>query len=122
MLINLSNHPYTDWDEKQREAATIYGEVVDLPFPAIDAMANEIAIAQLASDYATKVKEKASKSPITVHIMGEMSFCFALVSELLKVGIPCIVSTSQRNSEKIGKGKKQISFNFLRFRKYFVMS
>lgn len=32
LLINLSNHPYALWEQKQRDAAEVYGECVDLPF------------------------------------------------------------------------------------------
>ena len=33
MLINLTNHPLSKWDEAQLQAAAQYGECVDIPFP-----------------------------------------------------------------------------------------
>lgn len=118
MLINLSNHPYADWDEKQRKAATVYGEVVDMPFPVIDAQGDEMYIAKLVNDYELKIDELARHNQVVVHVMGEMSFCLALVTALQKKEISCIVSTSKRNSIKLDNGHKQIRFEFVRFRKY----
>ncbi len=36
MLINLSNHPLSNWSEKQRQAAEQqFGQIVNLPFPTV---------------------------------------------------------------------------------------
>jgi len=36
MLINLSNHPTRLWDNAQLDAASVYGDIVEIEFPAID--------------------------------------------------------------------------------------
>jgi uncharacterized protein (DUF4213/DUF364 family) len=118
MLINLTNHPSTFWDEPQLQAAAEYGEVVDMPFPAIDAKSDEASIETLVNEYFEKISELAKNNRITVHIMGEMTFCFGLISGLSRLGIDCIASTSVRDVVNTDNGQKQVNFNFVRFRKY----
>lgn len=118
MLINLTNHPSTFWDATQQQAATEYGVVLDMPFPAIDAESDEASIELLVNAYFEKINELAKNNQITVHIMGEMTFCFALISRLQRAGISCIASTSTRLVEELGNGQKQVNFNFVRFRHY----
>jgi hypothetical protein len=55
--------------------------------------------------------------PDAVHIMGEMTFTFALVNLLKEVGIKCIASTTKRNVEEID-GKHVSTFQFVQFREY----
>ena len=82
MLINLSNHPSQYWDNKQLEAAKEYGEVVDLPFPAIAPDASERELLSLAIEFVQKILSLGNNSQIVVHIMGEMTFTFMVVSQL----------------------------------------
>ena len=35
-MINFTNHPYDMWDEKQKKAASIYGDIKEIPFPPVD--------------------------------------------------------------------------------------
>ena len=35
-MINFTNHPYEMWDEKQKEAASMYGDIKEIPFPPVD--------------------------------------------------------------------------------------
>ncbi len=35
-FINLTNHPSTKWGADQLAAAKKYGNIVDIPFPAVD--------------------------------------------------------------------------------------
>ena len=35
MFINLTNHSSTNWSKKQRKAAEVYGQIIDMPFPVI---------------------------------------------------------------------------------------
>lgn len=119
MLINLSNHPYSLWSDKQKKAASLYGECIDLPFPQIDAMADELNIKEIVDQYFTKIQTQAAGSPVTVHLMGEMTFSFSLIKRLQQSGIPCIAATSARQVKDFGSGRKEIVFKFKRFRKYF---
>ncbi len=119
LLVNLSNHPYKDWSEDQKKAAEKYGEVQDMAFPEIDPamkidkIKKEIAVAQI-----DEIKNMCKERRVTVHIMGEMSYTFYVVSQLKAFGIRCICSTSERDTEDLGGGEKKVSFHFKRFRDY----
>lgn len=121
MLLNLSNHPLSSWTENQISyAEKYYGKVVDLEFPQIPPDADEDLITALANDYKEICLDILSSSKdITnaVHIMGELTFCFALVNELKKINIKCVASTTDRNSYELN-GMKVSNFNFVRFREY----
>jgi hypothetical protein len=122
MLINLSNHPSSFWGKEQTKAATQkYGQIIDLPFPAIDPEADIETIALLADQYEVNIRkllatEKAGA--FAVHIMGELTFCFALVDRLQKSGITCLASTTRRETIENGDELKTSRFEFVRFREY----
>jgi hypothetical protein len=118
MLINLSNHPYSAWDEAQRLAAQSFGTCIDIPFPQIAADADESAIQVLADQYLQAILTRGEGQQVTVHLMGEMCFTFALVSRLLHRGIPCIAACAARNVTVSPDGVKSVIFNFTRFRHY----
>lgn len=119
MLINLSNHPSSKWSEEQMNAAKCYGDVVDLPFPIVNPNGNEQYIDTLAEEYLVKMKNLSSDNSIfVVHLMGEMSFTFALVLRLQNLGVQCVASTTERIVEDLEDGKKQVTFKFVRFRAY----
>lgn len=118
MLINFSNHPSDYWGDKQMEAAKVYGEIKDLTFPAIDPEANNEDLQTIADQYVQKILAEAENHKITVHVMGEMTFCFMVVSRLKEMGIECIASTTERHSEELADGRKIANFQFVRFRKY----
>ena len=113
MLLNLSNHPSTSWSMKQRTAAErLYGTVEDLPFPPIDPEWASEEVAKLADEYATECLEKLSKDSVNednaVHIMGELTFCNALVNRLKEKGITCLASTTTCNSIDLPEGNFSI--------------
>lgn len=118
MLINLSNHPYENWSVAQKQTATAYGSCIDLPFPLVDAEANEEVIKQLAVEYRLKVEQLSQGKEVVVHLMGEMTLTFALVEQLRKIGISCVASTSERLVTEHTSGYKEVLFEFKRFRKY----
>lgn len=117
MLINLSNHPSANWSEEQKAAATQYGEIVDLPFPAVDAAGDETYIATLADEYAEKVHQLVLGEQATIHLMGEMTLTFALLQRL-KNKYMCVASTSERMVVEYEPGLKEVTFKFVKFRKY----
>ncbi|MBP7368675.1 MAG: hypothetical protein KA976_02990 [Paludibacteraceae bacterium] len=122
MLINLSNHPYDQWDTLQKQAAQVFGECVDLPFPAVDPAGDERYIHELALAYREKVHQMAAQKvseSVTVHLMGEMTFTYALLQMLQEDGVPSIASTSERISTELGNGQKETCFTFVRFRYYY---
>lgn len=119
MLINLTNHPSTQWSERQLEAAKSYGDIIDIPFPTIDEMADEAYIDALADEYLQKILASTTDKDVTVHLMGELTFTFALLKRLQGHGIPCIASTSKRIVKEETAGRKgEVIFQFERFRRY----
>jgi hypothetical protein len=116
MLLNLSNHPSSSWPDKQlQEARKSYGTIEDLPFPQIDPEASEESIDKLAEQYLAKILDMQPKA---VHLMGELTFTFALIRLLQSQGIICVASTTHRTSEVLDDGKKISKFEFVRFRTY----
>ena len=122
MLINLSNHPSPDWSKQQLAAAQAYGKVIDLPFPDVDSSGDEEYIQTLCEEYLQKMDDicrdgVCPASTVTVHIMGEMTFTFAMVNALQKRGILCVASTTERVASE-ENGVKTSEFRFVQFREY----
>jgi len=118
MLINITNHPINSWSNSQlQEAVVQYGEVVDWPFPLIPPEADENTVYKMAVELVNEVVSKYDQN-ITVHIMGEQTFCFDAVMEFARYGIKCVASTTTRNVYLNGKGDKVTHFDFVRFRSY----
>ena len=124
MLINLSNHPSKNWDEKQiTHAKKQFGTIVDLTFPKVDPAGDEDYIRQLVASYFKNVvaifDECANEPhPNVVHIHGEFTFVYAMVKSLIGSGIRCVASTTSRNVTENGNGEKTVKFTFVRFREY----
>ena len=124
MLINFSNHPSDLWGEQQRrEAEKRYGSIVDIPFPAVDPQTDEKEVLDLAEDYFEQVTAPlnscaAEPKPHAVHIQGEFTLVFALVTMLKASGITCLASTTRRVVEEQPDGTKVSHFDFIRFREY----
>ena len=78
-FINHTNHPSERWSGEQRKAAQVYGEILDIPFPAVDAEAT-------SAEVATQVEENLEKilvlEPAAVLCQGEFNYTFALVEQL----------------------------------------
>lgn len=116
MLLNLSNHPSIQWPKNQESLAIEkYSIVEDLPFPQIDPKLSGDDLDQQVEEYETIIRKI---DPDAVHIMGEMTFTFRLVSRLKDIGIPCVASTTEREVRIDAHGKKISSFIFVRFRDY----
>jgi hypothetical protein len=125
MLINLSNHPFEKWPQNQLDAAKMYGSIADLPFPTIDPQAETLDIDFLADKYEIKVRKLLagqSREMKFIHIMGELTFCFALIMRLQKYGITCLSSTTTRQTTDHPDGSKTTKFGFVRFREYCLPS
>jgi len=118
MFINLTNHPSSEWSEEQLKAAQQYGEVIDIPFPLVDEQATETEIKRLADEYVSIVKSKGNVQDLTVHIMGEQTLCYALISKLQKEGIRCVASCTEHDNFINKQGQKVSTFHFARFREY----
>ncbi|MBP3519264.1 MAG: CRISPR-associated protein [Parabacteroides sp.] len=119
MFINLSNHLSQTWSTEQMEAARQYGgNVVDMPFPAVSAMADENDLAVLVKEYAHDIISHYDPHQDVFHVMGEMCFSFALVRLLQQAGFVCVASTSERLVQEREPGHKEVFFHFIRFRRY----
>ena len=118
LFINLSNHPSSTWTEEQLKAAETYGEVVDMEFPDVDANATEEQVNRLAEEYLKMILGKGAPKDIMVHIMGEQSFCYALISLLQKNGVRCVASCTRRDVYLNEKGEAVHPFHFIQFREY----
>ena len=118
MFINLTNHPSANWSEEQLSAARQYGEITDLQFPVVDENASEAEIMRLADDYLNMILSKGNANEITVHIMGEQTLCYALISRLQKKGIRCVASCTKRDTHVNEAGERISTFRFTRFREY----
>ena len=117
MLLNLSNHPSSAWSEAQREAAlSQFEEIEDMPFPQIDPHATTEDIQDLAQQYAKRLHNRFEYGQTAIHIMGEMTFTFALVTAF-KNSFECYASTTERVSEE-KDGIKTSVFRFVQFREY----
>lgn len=114
-LLNISNHPYERWPENQiAMAIDQFGKIEDLPFPNIDPQLDPEKLQELVSEYFEQISQT---QPNAVHLMGEMTFTFALVQKLKAAGIPCVASTTERLVTEEG-GKKTVQFQFVQFRPY----
>lgn len=117
MLLNISNHPSSLWNADQLNAASVYGETVDLPFPDVDPSADESVVSSLAEKYLELVVAKGTPEDVVVHLMGEFCFTYALLLLLRERGYLCVASTSRRNVV-MEDGVKKVIFEFCAFRKY----
>lgn len=118
IFINISNHPSSGWDPIQYKAASKYGEIQDIPFPSIPEQANKVIIEQTCQTYFDQIKITSFFRPCTVHIMGEMTFTYAMVNLLKAHGYTCVASTSKRIVEELPDGSKNVKFEFCQFREY----
>jgi hypothetical protein len=85
-----------------------------MPFPKINPNMDSEQLQALVQEYTEKIQEL---SPAAVHLMGEMTFTFALVQRLKAAGIPVLASTTEHLVEE-KDGKKVVAFRFVRFREY----
>lgn len=118
MLINFTNHPYSVWSENQRMAADCFGEIVDVPFPEVDPNADETTISHLADEYVDQLLAGRKVETLSVHIMGEFTLCYAIISRLQARGVRCMASCTRRDVIYSHDGTKKVGFHFTRFREY----
>ena len=119
MFVNLSNHPVSGWPKEQIDAAREYGEIVDLPFPAISPFAGSEEIDGYVDEYYERVT--AFTEP-TVMLMGEYVFTYRLARKLKNAGLRVVASCTERYAEERKKPDGTIEkvslYRFVRFREY----
>lgn len=116
MLLNVSNHPLSEWTTEQVSQATkIYGEICDIPFSQVPPDCDEAEIIRIARDIVetcmNRIHEK--NEPAAIHVMGEMTLNFTLVRLFQQKGLDCVASVTERKYKLNGSG-----YVFLGFRKY----
>ncbi len=124
MLINFTNHPSDKWPENQyKTARKIYGTIVDYKFPEVPPEADEEEIKRLAEKYFQMIAaafDSCANEPFphAVHIQGEFTLVYRLVTLLKSSGITCIASTTRRIVKEHEDGTRTYKFEFVRFREY----
>ncbi|MDO5411586.1 MAG: hypothetical protein Q4F21_14270 [Lachnospiraceae bacterium] len=114
-FINFTNHPLSTWDEAQVQAAEVYGEIKELPFPSIEPEIGEAEIAALADMVVEKI---LAMNPAAVLCQGEFTLSYAVITRLKKHGIKVLAASSARMVDVTDDGKKIVRFHFERFREY----
>ena len=119
IFVNHTNHPSEHWSAEQITAAKVYGEIVDVPFPAISADAAAEDVRELAQMNLEKI---LTFKPAAVLCQGEFNYTFAMVELLKNSGVIVVAATSERiaHAEILPDGStRQIStFRFVQFREY----
>lgn len=118
LFINISNHPVSRWGDSQKGSAKRYGKISEIPFPEVPERGNPQEIEGLCKEYMTKILVMSNYRPCTIHIMGEMTFTYAMVNLLKSHGYTCVASTTKRIVEELPDGSKNVKFEFCQFREY----
>ena len=118
-FINHTNHLSLKWSEEQLSAARIYGEIVDVPFPAVNPAASAEEVRELVGENLERI---LSFKPQAVLCQGEFSYTFAMVERLKNLGMTVVAATTERVShEEIlsdGSTRRISNFRFVQFREY----
>mgnify|MGYP007101881037 CR=1 FL=1 len=119
MFLNVTNHPSELWPPAQTAAALQYGEIRDLPFPAVPPEWDIRKVAALADTLADDILRLR---PAAVLCQGEMTLTYQLVNRLHAAGIPALCACTERRTEETrlptGETKKISVFEFRGFRRY----
>lgn len=114
IFINFTNHPSCNWEQEQLQAARVYGRIVNLPFPEVDAEGDEEYIVKLAEEYVAKILQYR---PEAVLCQGEFCLAYQVINRLKAQDIMVLAACSQRCVQECGN-RKEVYFNFTRFRRY----
>ena len=79
IFINHTNHPSARWSAEQLAASRAYGQIADVPFPAVDAEATAEEVRELVRAQADRIM---AMEPAAVLCQGEFNYTFALVEQL----------------------------------------
>lgn len=119
MFINLSNHTSTRWSETQKEAVRQYGEIVDMPFPAVSPYISSEELDKLVEEYFNKIQQY---SDVVVMVQGEFIFTYRMIVLLKKRGIRVVAAQSERRTiEFVDENKntrRESEFEFIKFMEY----
>ncbi|MBR1670317.1 MAG: hypothetical protein IJ695_06420 [Butyrivibrio sp.] len=74
-----------------------YGEIVDVPFPSIEALASEEEISKLAEEYVDRIRNLVDADG-AVMAQGEFTLTYAVIRMLKAGGIKVVSACSERDS------------------------
>lgn len=119
MFINFTNHSSVLWDDKQKEDASQYGMIYDIPFPQISPQMSSDEIKEMAEYWVKIIKDKHPKA---ILVQGEMTLTYHIVRLLkkdhFKVLCACSVRQAQERKDEKGRIYKESIFHFIKFREY----
>ena len=119
IFVNHTNHLRKKWSPEQIIAAEKFGEIVDFPFPNIDANWNEQQISEFVEVNGKKI---LALNPVAVLCQGEYSYTYAMINYLKGNNILVLAASSARIVEEIitedGATQKVSLFKFVKFRQY----
>ena len=119
VFINLSNHNSGAWSAAQFNAASAYGDIVDVAFPDIAPCSSSEEIDAIVDQYYEKLM---SYDLAAVMLQGEYVFTYRLVSRLKETEVTVLASSSERKvTEKRmpdGTTRKNSVFEFVMFMEY----
>lgn len=118
MLVNLSNHPFETWSLEQKDAAQLFGEVVNFSFPTVSPSASRAEISELAEKVVHDIMNNYGANLSAVHVMGEFTLCYSIISLFKMKNVMCIASTTVRDVVEKTDGTKISVFKFVQFREY----
>lgn len=119
MFVNFSNHPSSLWGKEQLEASREFGEIVDVPFPLIDASLDEDEITIMAAKYLERIM---ASGPDCVMCQGEFTLAYQVIRGLREKGVKVVAACSERKSEEKrledGTTQRLTVFKFVKYRFY----
>ncbi len=114
IFINFTNHPSSTWSKEQIKQAQNYGEVIDIPFPAVPPAYSREEVEHLGTEYFDRI---ARLQPQAVLCQGEFTLSVYIIRRLKEEGITVLAACSERIAVTKGNEKTSI-FKFSQFREY----
>jgi len=118
VFVNFTNHNSLKWSAEQRAAAAVYGDIRDMPFPAVDPQASHGDVQALAASCAAEIM---ALHPDAVLCQGEFTLAFAVVAILKAHGVRVVAACSKRavrETYEDGATKKIAEYRFDSFREF----
>lgn len=118
MFVNFTNHSSNKWDKEQLNAVSMYGEILDIPFPDVDPEMMEEDIRKLSDEYVERI---LSEKPDCVLCQGEFCLSHSVINSLKAAGCKVVAACSKRVAvENVVDGKtvRVSQFKFVQFREY----
>lgn len=130
IFLNISNHPSSKWSKKQLDAAKKLlaneGKILDYPIPNIPPEMTSKDVYAIVNSFGEEVyeylrdKEGYWEDSIIFHVMGEQTFCFSFIRNLMLHGFKVVASTTDRKVTQNEDGTKTVLFDFVQFRDYWI--